>query len=189
MKSSSSGKTMTDKKKRPEKPYWEVKPLAALTRDEWESLCDGCGRCCLVKLEDEDTGEVHYTDVACRLFDGESCRCSDYRQRRRKVRDCLKLTPEMVDTLSWLPPTCAYRLRSEGRQLRWWHPLVSGSKETVHAAGISVQGRVSASERDVALEDYPDHIVAWPRKVPRASKANAHIKANAQIKVNHKIND
>jgi len=180
---------MTDKKKRPEKPYWEVKPLAALTRDEWESLCDGCGRCCLVKLEDEDTGEVHYTDVACRLFDGESCRCSDYRQRRRKVRDCLKLTPEMVDTLSWLPPTCAYRLRSEGRQLRWWHPLVSGSKETVHAAGISVQGRVSASERDVALEDYPDHIVAWPRKVPRASKANAHIKANAQIKVNHKIND
>jgi len=164
---------MTKKPEPPEKPYWETKPLEALTRREWESLCDGCGRCCLVKLEDEDTGEVHYTDVACRLFDAHSCRCSDYSQRRRKVKDCLKLTPDMVRELGWLPPTCAYRLRSEGQPLRWWHPLVSGSPETVHEAGISIRGRVVASENDVALEAYPDHIVAWPGKVPRDAKAPA----------------
>lgn len=164
---------MTSKVTAPEKPYWETKPLEALTRREWESLCDGCGRCCLVKLEDEDTGEVHYTDVACRLFDAHLCRCGDYSQRRRKVKDCLKLTPDMVHALGWLPPTCAYRLRSEGRPLRWWHPLVSGSSETVHAAGISVRGRGVVSENDVVLDAYPDHIVAWPGKVPRAAKAPA----------------
>ncbi len=156
-----------------EKPYWEVKPLEALTQPEWESLCDGCGRCCLVKLEDEDTGQVHFTDVVCRLFDAKSCRCGDYRQRWRKVKDCLKLTPDLVRSLAWLPPTCAYRLRAEGRRLAWWHPLVSGSAETVHAAGISVRGRVAASESDVALDDYPDHIVAWPGQAPRRPKPPA----------------
>lgn len=161
---------MTDKQGNTKKPYWETKSLDALTRREWESLCDGCGRCCLVKLEDEDTGEVHYTDVACRLFDAHSCRCSNYSQRRSKVKDCLKLTPDMVRALSWLPPTCAYRLRSEGRPLYWWHPLVSGSPDTVHEAGISVRGRVAALEDDVALDAYPDHIVSWPDKVPRNTK-------------------
>ena len=164
---------MTDKPGKPENPYWDTKPLEALTRREWESLCDGCGRCCLVKLEDEDTGEVHYTDIACRLFDAGSCRCSNYGQRRSKVKDCLKLTPEMVRSLSWLPPTCAYRLRSEGQPLRWWHPLVSGSSETVHEAGISVRNRVSASENDVVLDAYPDHIVSWPGKAPPAARAPA----------------
>lgn len=156
-----------------EKPYWEAKPLETLTQDEWESLCDGCGRCCLVKLEDEDTGEVHYTDVACRLFDVKSCGCSDYRQRRRKVRDCLKLTPSLVRSLAWLPPTCAYRLRAEGHPLRWWHPLVSGSAETVHEAGVSVRGRVAALETGIDFDDYPDHIVTWPKKPPRRAKLPA----------------
>jgi hypothetical protein len=151
-------------------PYWKTKPLEALSPTEWESLCDGCGRCCLVKLEDEDTGKVHYTDVVCRLFEENSCRCGDYRQRRRKVRDCLKLTPQTVRELGWLPPSCAYRLRAEGRPLPWWHPLVSGSSETVHQAGVSIRGRIAASETEVELEDYPDHIVSWPGRMPRPAK-------------------
>src|SRR5688572_28711526 len=107
-----------------------------MTASEWESLCDGCGRCCLVKLEDEDTGQIDYTDVACTLLDGDSCRCRDYANRQRKVADCVRLTPAAVRSLSWLPPTCAYRLVAEGQGLPWWHPLVSGDPETVHLAGI-----------------------------------------------------
>ncbi len=154
---------------KPKDRYWETKPLEALTQKEWESLCDGCGRCCLVKLEDEDTGKVEFTNIACRLFDEKSCRCSNYPQRRRKVKDCLKLDPTMVRALSWLPPTCAYRLRAEGRPLKWWHPLVSGSPETVHTAGISVRGRVAISETELPIEDYDHHIVAWPGKSPRVA--------------------
>lgn len=153
-----------------DRPFWESKPLEALDAAEWESLCDSCGRCCLVKLEDEDTGAVHFTDIACRLFDAATCRCSDYAHRHRRVRDCLKLTADLARALAWLPPTCAYRLRAEGRPLAWWHPLVSGSAETVHTAGISVRGRIAASEREVKLKDYPDHIVRWPAKVPRRAK-------------------
>jgi hypothetical protein len=134
---------------------------------EWESLCDGCGRCCLVKLEDEDTGKIHFTDIGCKLLDGESCRCTDYARRRRRVHDCVKLTPKAVRTLSWLPSTCAYRRLAEGRDLAWWHPLVSGSAETVHEAGVSVRGRVSASEEDVPAELWPDRIVAWPNAPAR----------------------
>lgn len=160
-----------------DKPFWEAKPLTELDSAQWESLCDGCGRCCLVKLEEEDTGLVHYTDVACRLFDAETCRCSDYTRRRRRVRDCLKLTPDLAQALSWLPPTCAYRLRAEGRPLPWWHPLVSGSAETVHTAGISVRGRVAASESKVKAADYPDHIVKWPQRVPRRAKPATKTKA------------
>ena len=149
--------------------FWE-KPLAELTPAEWESLCDGCGRCCLVRLEDEDTGHIHFTDIACRLLDVETCRCADYARRRRRVRDCLKLTPDLAASLAWLPPTCAYRLRADGKPLAWWHPLVSGSPETVHEAGISVRGRVALTERDLKIEDYPDHIVSWPGKSPRGAK-------------------
>jgi uncharacterized cysteine cluster protein YcgN (CxxCxxCC family) len=149
-------------------PFWKEKTLEALSPAEWESLCDGCGRCCLVKLEDEDSGEIHFTDIACKLFNKESCRCSDYAHRRRKVRDCIKLTPAKVRALSWLPPTCAYRLVAEGRDLAWWHPLVSGSALSVHEAGISVQGRIGVSEKEVKLADYPGHIVDWPGKKPRA---------------------
>ena len=112
-------------------------------REEWESLCDGCARCCLVKLEDDDTGDIHFTDIGCKLLDGETCRCRDYRRRQSRVPDCVKLTPEAVRSLSWLPVTCAYRVVAEGRDLAWWHPLVSGSPDTVHQAGVSVRGRVS----------------------------------------------
>jgi uncharacterized cysteine cluster protein YcgN (CxxCxxCC family) len=122
-----------------QEPFWKQKALEALNPREWESLCDGCGRCCLVKLEEQDSGEIHFTDIACKLFNMGTCRCSDYAHRRRKVHDCIKLTPAKVRTLSWLPPTCAYRMVAEGRDLAWWHPLVSGSATTVHAAGVSAQ--------------------------------------------------
>jgi uncharacterized cysteine cluster protein YcgN (CxxCxxCC family) len=156
-----------------EKPFWKEKSLEAMNVEEWESLCDGCGRCCLVKLEDEDTGQIHFTDVACKLFEAAACRCADYAHRCRKVHDCIKLTPEAVRSIDWLPPSCAYRLVAEGRDLAWWHHLISGSPETVHEAGVSVRGRISASESDVRLDDYPDHIVAWPRKRPRPARPKA----------------
>ena len=128
---------------------------------EWESLCDGCARCCLVKLEDEDTGAIHKTDIACKLLDSGACRCRSYAARQAKVDDCIKLTPESVRTIKWLPATCAYRLVAEGKPLAAWHPLVSGSRDTVHEAGISVRGRIGGSERTVRLRDYVDHIVDW----------------------------
>ncbi len=132
-----------------------------MTPDEWESLCDRCGRCCLVKLEDEDTGEILKTDVACKLFDAERCACASYATRNRKVKDCIKLTPEAVRSIKWLPSSCAYRLVAEGKPLKSWHPLVSGSPDSVHAAGISVKGRIGGSEKTVKLRDYVDHIVSW----------------------------
>ena len=119
--------------------FWE-KPLGQLTRAEWEALCDGCGKCCLHKIEDELTGEVYATNVACKLLDRGSGRCSDYRNRRAFVPDCIRLTASNVDRLAWLPSTCAYRLRSEGKPLAEWHYLICGDREAVHAAGISVRG-------------------------------------------------
>ena len=154
-------------------PFWRRKALAEMTRSEWESLCDGCGRCCLNKLIDEDTNETVFTDVGCKLLDTKACRCTDYANRQRKVRDCVRLTPRNVRRLSWLPPTCAYRLVANGQDLAWWHPLVSGSKETVHEAGISVRGRVSASETDVPDERLEDFIVAWPGKWPKGARKRA----------------
>lgn len=148
-------------------PFWRAKPLGAMSRAEWESLCDGCGRCCLHKLRDEVTDALLWTDVACRLLDGESCRCKDYANRKARVPDCVKLTPHKVATIDWLPPTCAYRLLAEGRDLPWWHPLVSGSPETVHQAGVSVRGRVVAERDAGALED---NTVAWPGRVPKAAR-------------------
>jgi uncharacterized cysteine cluster protein YcgN (CxxCxxCC family) len=148
-------------------PFWRIKSLEDMSAREWESLCDGCGRCCLVKLEDEDSGEIHFTDIGCKLLDGQTCRCMDYSRRRQRVRDCVKLTPAEVRSLSWLPRTCAYRVVAEGRDLAWWHPLVSGSDQTVHQAGVSVRGRVSASEEDVPVELWPDRIVKWPNKLAR----------------------
>ena len=130
-----------------EVPFWKRKPLEALNPAEWESLCDGCGRCCLVKLEDEESGKIHFTDVTCKLFNPNTCRCADYAHRRRRVHDCVKLTPDKVRTLGWLPPSCAYRLIAEGRDLAWWHPLVSGSQTSVHEAGVSVRGRVECRKK------------------------------------------
>jgi hypothetical protein len=120
-------------------PFWE-KPLAALSRSEWEALCDGCGKCCLHKVEDEQTGEIQPTNVACRLLDRESCRCSSYRTRRAFVPDCIRLTAGNVERFAWLPSTCAYRLRAEGQPLPDWHPLITGDPESVHRAGMSVRG-------------------------------------------------
>lgn len=142
--------------------FWRVKALEAMSPREWESLCDGCARCCLVKLEDEETGDIHETDVGCTLLDAGTCRCRDYRQRQRKVADCVRLTPEAVRRLSWLPATCAYRRLAEGRDLAWWHPLVSGDPTTVHAAGISVRGRVAGPEHEFTLSEIMGRVVAWP---------------------------
>lgn len=141
-------------------PFWRVKRLDEMTPAEWESLCDGCGRCCLNKLQDWDTGEIVFTNVACTLFDDGSCRCRDYENRAQKVPDCVQLTPEAVRTLSWLPSTCGYRRVAEGRDLASWHPLVSGDPESVHRAGISVRGRV-IGEDGIAVEDYEAFIVDW----------------------------
>ena len=123
-----------------EAPFWRTKALEEMSPAEWESLCDGCGRCCLVKLEDEDTAEIHLTRLACRLLDHSTCRCSDYSNRHASMADCVAIDPEKVRTLTWLPATCGYRLVADGRDLHWWHPLVSGDRETVHQAGVSVRG-------------------------------------------------
>lgn len=134
------------------KPFWRTKTLEQMTPAEWESLCDGCGLCCLIRLEDEDTGEIIPTRVACRLFDAKTCRCADYANRKAKVPDCIKLTPGNIEDLMWMPKSCAYRRLHEGRDLAWWHPLVSGDPETVHRAGVSVRGE-TISEAELARPD------------------------------------
>jgi hypothetical protein len=142
--------------------FWE-RPLRELTRAEWEALCDGCGKCCLNKLEDEDTGEVAVTDVACRLLDGSTCRCSKYETRHDHVPECIVLTPKSIRKhMYWLPETCAYKLRQRNRPLPDWHPLLSGDPESVHAAGVSMRGR-TVSEVDVGPDDWEDHIIEEPR--------------------------
>jgi uncharacterized cysteine cluster protein YcgN (CxxCxxCC family) len=140
-------------------PFWQHKSLAEMTPGEWEQLCDGCGKCCLHKLEDTDTGVISYTNVACRLLDLGTCRCTDYKHRQKLVHDCLRLSPKAIRGLKWLPATCGYRLIDEGKNLYWWHPLVSGDPETVHQAGVSVRGRAIAERQAGDLED---HIVDWP---------------------------
>jgi len=145
----------------PDTPFWKRKTLEEMSRAEWESLCDGCGKCCLVKLQDPDTDEISYTDVACKLLDGATCRCTDYARRKRRVPDCVVLSPAVVADLAWMPTTCAYRLLREGRDLAWWHPLVSGDPATVHEAGISVRGRV-ISEALVEDAELAEHVVDWP---------------------------
>ncbi|MDO9486794.1 MAG: YcgN family cysteine cluster protein [Sphingomonadaceae bacterium] len=137
------------------RPFWQEKSLRQMDRAEWESLCDGCGKCCVHKLEDEDTGELVATNVACRLLDRRSGRCKDYRNRRAYVPECVRLTPEKVLDLDWLPSTCAYLLLAEGKDLPVWHPLVSGDPESVHAAGQSVRGwTVSEDEVGDDLENF-----------------------------------
>ncbi|MEM6638002.1 MAG: YcgN family cysteine cluster protein [Pseudomonadota bacterium] len=139
--------------------FWETVPLSKMSTREWEALCDGCGRCCLNKLEDEDTGEVALTRVACRLLDGETCRCGQYDIRRQLVPECIALTPQTIEEHAyWLPRTCAYKLLWQGRPLYDWHPLISGTSATVHAAGISVQGW-TVPEFEVTDDDWEDHII------------------------------
>ena len=141
-------------------PFWQTKSLDQMNKDEWESLCDGCARCCLYKLEDEDTNEVHYTSIVCRYLDQEKCQCQDYTQRNVNVPECVLLTPERVDEFGWLPDTCAYRLVAEGKDLYDWHPLVSGDKMSVHTSGISVTGKV-IDERSVHPDSHQEYIIRW----------------------------
>lgn len=142
-------------------PFWKTKTLSQLTRPEWESLCDGCGKCCLIQLEDEDTGLRLHTDVTCRLFNPDTCRCGDYTNRKKRVPDCVILTPKNVTELEWMPQTCAYRLIGEGKDLFDWHPLVSGDPMSVHKAGMSIRNQV-VSEDEVNPDDWEDRIVEWP---------------------------
>ena len=139
------------------KPFWE-RPLASLSRAEWEALCDGCGQCCLHKVEDADTGEIYHTNVACKLLDLKTARCGDYAHRRRFVPDCLRLTPESAGSLTWLPPSCAYRLRADDEALPEWHYLVCGDREAVHRAGMSVAGKAVSETVAGPLE----HHIVWP---------------------------
>lgn len=135
--------------------------MRQMTRNEWESLCDGCGRCCLVKLEDDDTGEIHNTGLSCRLLDTQTCRCTSYTNRHDLVDDCIRLDADNVMALKWLPRSCAYRTIEEGRTLQWWHPLISGTRQTVIDAGISVAGQVE-SEEGVDEDDTVDYMRDWP---------------------------
>lgn len=137
-------------------PFWKAKTLEQMDNKEWESLCDGCGQCCLHKLEDDETGDVSYTNVACRLLDLETCRCTNYPRRKKLVPDCVILKPKDVSNFKWLPDTCAYRLISERKDLFPWHPLISGSNSMVHKAGISVSNK-AVSEREAG--DLQDHII------------------------------
>lgn len=143
-----------------DRPFWETKRLEQMNPREWESLCDGCGLCCLVRFEDEDTGEVIPTRVHCQLFDSNACRCTDYEKRRDTVPDCIKLTPWNIDDLMWMPKSCAYRRLHEGRGLAEWHPLVSGDPESVHQAGVGVRGQTVS---ELALADPEDALdfAAW----------------------------
>ncbi len=137
--------------------------MARMSQTEWEALCDGCGKCCLNKLEDEETGEVVLTRVACRLLDDSTCRCAQYDIRKQFVPECIVLTPDTIEShLYWIPDTCAYRLVYEGRPLYDWHPLISGTPDTVHGAGVSVQG-LTVPEFDVPEEEWEDHIIEEPR--------------------------
>ncbi len=150
-----------------EKPFWATKRLDEMSQAEWESLCDGCGRCCLHKLRYEPGNELAYTNVACRLLDRDSCQCSRYATRHTYVPDCVTLTPAVLAEIDWLPPSCAYRRVAEGRDLAWWHPLVCGDKDMVHKSGVSVSGRAVDERYAGPLEH---HIVDWPGKVPRTRR-------------------
>ena len=151
-------------------PFWKTKSLEEMSTEEWESLCDGCGRCCLSKLEDIDTGAIAFTCVGCTLLDPSTARCRDYANRFAKVPDCLAITVEMARESTWLPPTCAYSRLANGLDLEWWHPLVSGTPETVVEAGVSVVGRI-VIEDDVDPADLEDYIENWPDEEPMVSEA------------------
>jgi uncharacterized protein len=142
------------------KPFWEHKSLEQMTTAEWESLCDGCGLCCLVRFEDEDTGEVIPTRVHCKLFDSKACACSNYVERHKHVPDCIKLTPWNIEGLEWMPPSCAYRRLHEGKPLPRWHHLLTGDPDSVHRAGVSVRRQTVSEEALADIEDALD-FTAW----------------------------
>jgi uncharacterized protein len=138
--------------------FWKTKALSEMTHEEWESLCDGCGKCCLHKLEDEDTGNVYYTNVACRLLNLNTCRCTKYPKRTHLVPECLDLKQHDISEFSWLPSTCAYRLVAEGEELPNWHPLVSGKSSSVIDAGVSI---ISFAVAESQVDDFEDNLIEW----------------------------
>ena len=140
-------------------PFWKKKKLEEFTKTEWESVCDGCGKCCLFHLEGEE-GEYFTTNVICKLFDETTCQCKNYLGRQEIVPTCLVLNAALVKSLDWMPITCAYRLLAEGKDLHWWHHLVSGSRDTIHQIGVSVRGKIE-HEGDIDLDDLEDHVVDW----------------------------
>jgi uncharacterized cysteine cluster protein YcgN (CxxCxxCC family) len=144
--------------------FWRAKPLSRLSPAEWESLCDGCGLCCLFKLENEDNGAIWMTEVACRMLDLDTCRCMDYARRAQHVSDCVSLTPQAAKTIPWLPESCAYRRLARGGDLPAWHKLVSGDPERVHAEGVSVRGRAIPEDQAGPLDQ---HVVDWPAAEPK----------------------
>jgi uncharacterized cysteine cluster protein YcgN (CxxCxxCC family) len=147
-------------------PFWKTRTLKEMSQTEWESLCDGCAKCCLVKLEDEDTKELFFTSLHCKLLDGKTCQCSDYPNRRKYVPVCVKLTPEIVATVDWLPESCAYRLVHEGKDLHDWHHLICGDRQEVHRRGYSAKGK-TRTEEGVADEDAIDYVIDWFHEPPR----------------------
>ena len=140
--------------------FWQQLSLEQLSQQQWESLCDHCGRCCLHKLEDEDSGEVFFTDVACQYMDEETCSCPHYQQRQQLVPECLSIQPDWGEKFKWLPNTCAYRLLYEGKDLFAWHPLISGDAQSVHLAGISIRGR-NFRDNEVDESEIDQHVIEW----------------------------
>ena len=163
--------------------FWKTKTLEEMSNAEWESLCDGCARCCLEKLEDEDTGKIYFTHVSCKLLDAGLCACKDYANRSDQVPDCVRLTPENVRTLNWLPPSCGYKLVAEGRDLYWWHPLISGDPNTVHEAGrFGARAGAGHRERDRRCRSRRSHrAMAGAVAEARAAQKAATILATAPV--------
>jgi uncharacterized protein len=140
--------------------FWEIKNLLDMNENEWESLCDKCGKCCVIKLEDFDTQEVHYTNVSCKLLCEKSASCMDYENRKSIVPDCIILSPDNLKDLKWMPETCAYKLLNEGKELPYWHPLLSGNDKDIVNSGNSVKNRVT-NENKIKVKDLPDYIFNW----------------------------
>ena len=140
------------------KKFWEKKKLHQLSKGEWEALCDGCGKCCLLKLEDEDTGKIEYTNIACKLLSKKNCRCLKYDERQNLVKDCIKLNYKNIDKIKWMPKSCAYKVLLEGKKLPKWHYLISGDYNTIHETGNSVRGKIIKENNSIDIED---HIVDW----------------------------
>lgn len=138
--------------------FWQIQPLGTLNPEQWEALCDGCAKCCLHRLEDSESREIQFTNVCCRYLDTDSCRCTDYARRSDNVPDCVNVTLKVLEDPYWLPRTCAYRLLAEGKELPWWHPLVSGDPDTVIQSGNSVRGRVIS---ELEADDLEQHMVDW----------------------------
>jgi len=161
-----------------DKPFWKTKSLGEMSQAEWESLCDGCGRCCLHKLRYDDTNALAFTNVACRLLDTTSCQCRNYPTRQAHVPDCVTLTSDTLSEIDWLPPSCAYVRLAEGKELAWWHPLVSGDLDTVRKAGVSVSGRAIDERYAGPLEH---HIVEWPGQRPRARRPRPDVTGETEV--------